>query len=233
MAGSSIPAPLGSGGNQPGIDSGTLVLAPMPAPGATTGAPPPSAISPEATPVVAEATPVQVEDPAIEALDLASTARDAAYALKKAHAAVAFTSGRRSKADQARAMAGNVVLNRQWIEQTYAAGTLRTKCQKWVDENPTKTTQDEVAEGLLSVLDAATDAGSDATDASPSSERSFGARRERCASAVDARSGVRSSRESSAESVSAWRSPGVGPAPGWPSRSASSSTNSERPALPS
>ena len=158
MAGSSIPAPLGSGGNQPGIDSGTLVLAPMPAPGATTGAPPPSAISPEATPVVAEATPVQVEDPAIEALDLASTARDAAYALKKAHATVAFTSGRRSKADQARAMAGNVVLNRQWIEQTYAAGTLRTKCQKWVDENPTKTTLDEVAEGLLSVLDAATDA---------------------------------------------------------------------------
>ena len=142
MAGSSIPAPLGSGGNQPGIDSGTLVLAPMPAPGATTGAPPPSAISPEATPVVAEATPVQVD----------------AYALKTAHAAVAFTSGRRSKADQARAMAGNVVLNRQWIEQTYAAGTLRTKCQKWVDENPTKTTQDEVAEGLLSVLDAATDA---------------------------------------------------------------------------
>jgi hypothetical protein len=62
MPGSGIPAPLGSGTNQPSVDAGTLALAPMPAPTATTGAPPPSASSPAVTPVVANATPAQVDD---------------------------------------------------------------------------------------------------------------------------------------------------------------------------
>ena len=95
---------------------------------------------------------------AIEGLDLAPTAKNAAYELKKKHPAVIFTSGRRSKGDQARAMAGNVVQNRKWIEQTYAKSTAREKCQKWVDDNPDKKTKDEVETGLAGVLDQLTDA---------------------------------------------------------------------------
>ena len=126
---------------------GSVGLNPTPAAGAGSGAPPSAA---------ADAS--SEKDPEIEALNLASIAREAAYALKKAHPSVTFTSGRRGKEDQARAMAGNVVKNRKWIEQTYASSTLRTKCQKWVDDNPSKKTQAEIAEGLLSVLSEADDA---------------------------------------------------------------------------
>ena len=55
-------------------------------------------------------------------------------------------------------MASNVVKNRKWIEQTYVSSALRTKCQQWVDNNPEKKTQEEIASGLLSVLNEATDA---------------------------------------------------------------------------
>ena len=102
------------------------------------------------------ATPTPL-DPAIEALDLATIARAAAYALKKAHPAVVFTSGRRNKTDQARAMAGNVAKNRQWIAQTYKASALCTQCQQWVNQHPEKTTQAEIAAGLVSVFNAASD----------------------------------------------------------------------------
>lgn len=93
-------------------------------------------------------------DPEIEALDLALTAKIAAYALKKAHPTVIFTSGRRNKRDQARAMSENVILNRKWIEQTYAWTLARDNCQRWVDDNPDKTTQQEIETGLASVIDA-------------------------------------------------------------------------------
>lgn len=148
MAGASIPGPLGTSTNTPAVDSGTLATTASPQPG-TTG------INPGAQPAAAQDVPVN--DAEIEALDLAPTARTAAYALKKAHPAVKFTSGRRNKEDQARAMASNVIKNRKWIEQTYKDSPLRKKCQDWVDNNPDKKTQDAVAEGLLSVFNAATD----------------------------------------------------------------------------
>jgi hypothetical protein len=97
-------------------------------------------------------------DPEIEALQLAPTARAAAYALKKAHPSIKFTSGRRDKEDQARAMASNVVNNRKWIEQTYLNSPLRNKCQDWVDNHPAKRTQAEIQQGLLSVFNTANDA---------------------------------------------------------------------------
>ncbi|HEX5686589.1 MAG TPA: hypothetical protein VFY73_21395 [Ideonella sp.] len=140
MAASSIPGPLGLGENKPVVDAGTLVRAETPAPQAS-GA--------------ADGAELDTE---IEALDLAATARTAAYALKKAHPTVSFTSGRRGKADQARAMASNVVKNRKWIEETYAKSDLRKQCQDWVDANPDKKTQAEIAEGLLSVFNSASDA---------------------------------------------------------------------------
>lgn len=137
MPGSSIPAPLGIKNNDPVVDKATSTIAATP------------------NPNTVDASTAIENDAAIEALNLAETARKAAYALKKAHPSVNFTSGRRTKDDQARAMAGNVVSNRKWIEQTYAKSQLRTDCQKWVDDNPDKKTQSEISEGLLVVLNAA------------------------------------------------------------------------------
>ncbi len=96
--------------------------------------------------------------PEIEALDLAETAKKAAYSLKEKHPSVVFTSGRRNKQDQARAMAGNVVKERKWIENTYVKSAVRDACQKWVDDNPGKKTESEIEQGLLEVLNKYTDA---------------------------------------------------------------------------
>lgn len=140
MATASVPGPLGLGENKPAPDAGTLALTESPAPQA------------------AGAADVPETDAQIEGLDLSATAKAAAYALKKAHPTVSFTSGRRDKADQARAMASNVVKNRKWIEETYAKSDLRKQCQDWVDANPDKKTQAEITEGLLSVFNSASDA---------------------------------------------------------------------------
>lgn len=100
----------------------------------------------------------QVIDPDIEALNLAPVAKAAAYELKRLHPTVIFTSGRRDKAGQARAMAGNVVSKRQWIKQTYLPSEASSACQKWVDDHPEATTQAQIQEGLLSVFNSLTDA---------------------------------------------------------------------------
>lgn len=97
-------------------------------------------------------------DPAIEALNLATTAKKAAYVLKKAYPTIVFTSGRRDKADQARAMAGNVVANRKWIQQTYADTKASRECQKWVDDHPAAKTKEEITAGILGVLNGLSDA---------------------------------------------------------------------------
>jgi hypothetical protein len=96
-------------------------------------------------------------DPAIEALDLSPTARAGAYELKRQFPAIVFTSGRRSKSEQADAMAGNVVLNRNWIEETYIKSDIRDKCQEWVDNNPDKKSKKEIAAGILGVFNAFAD----------------------------------------------------------------------------
>jgi hypothetical protein len=92
-------------------------------------------------------------DPAIEALDLAPVARAAAAALKRLHPGVVFTSGRRDKVAQARAMAGNVVRNRQWIGHTYLPSPVCAACQKWVDAHPQALTQEAIEQGLIGVFD--------------------------------------------------------------------------------
>lgn len=97
------------------------------------------------------------KDPVIEALDLSDKAKKAAYRLKAKFSTIVFTSGRRDKAAQARAMASNVVLNRKWIKQTYHSSEAIKACQKWVDEHPEKKTKTEIAAGLKSVFDGLTD----------------------------------------------------------------------------
>ena len=95
-------------------------------------------------------------DPEIEKLDLAPTAKAAAYQLKSLHPGVVFTSGRRDKAAQARAMASNVAKKRKWIVETYKASAACTACQTWVDEHPEATTPAQIQEGLLSVFNSLT-----------------------------------------------------------------------------
>jgi peptidoglycan hydrolase-like protein with peptidoglycan-binding domain len=91
-------------------------------------------------------------DPAIESLNLSEPARSGAYALKRKHPWVVFTSGRRDAARQASAMAGNVVKNRQWIAQTYAANPVSAAAQAWVDAHPEARTKEAIAAGLLGVF---------------------------------------------------------------------------------
>lgn len=152
MAGATIPGPLGIGANRPAVDQGTsaVTASPLPVPTGT------GAIAAHPPGALAAVAPIM--DAAIEALSLATTARAGAYALKSAHPGVVFTSGRRGKADQARAMSGNVVANRQWIAETYAQSPLRKSCQQWVDSHPEKKTAPEIADGLMSVFDGAADA---------------------------------------------------------------------------
>ena len=49
-------------------------------------------------------------------------------------------------------MAGNIVLNRQWVVQTYVDSPASRACQKWVNDHPEATTKDEIAHGLLATL---------------------------------------------------------------------------------
>lgn len=131
------------------IDRGTraLIRSPRPAPVGAVGLPKSPAVA-----AVGLAT-----DPQIEKLQLRGAAKKGAYSLKKAYPSVRFTSGRRNKADQARAMASNVVEKRKWVEKTYEPSTASKACQKWVDDHPDKTTKEDIAAGLLSVLDTLTD----------------------------------------------------------------------------
>ncbi len=99
----------------------------------------------------------RVVDPEIEALKLGPRARRAAYVLKRKHPSVRFTSGRRNKSEQAKAMAANVEANRKWIAETYAKSKARDACQKWVDAHPEKAAEAEIAEGLEGVLTGLTD----------------------------------------------------------------------------
>lgn len=91
------------------------------------------------------------------ALDLAEPAKSAAESLKAQFPSVVFTSGRRSVAEQADAMAGNILKNRRWIEQTYARSAERDALQKWVDDNPGATTKAAISAGLVAIMNGWTD----------------------------------------------------------------------------
>ena len=98
---------------------------------------------------------VELEAPGktIDDLDLGASAKAAAQnLLDQFPDHVKFTSGRRSIASQASAMAPNVVKNRKWIQQTYKDTPQRAGLQKWVDDNPAATTTAAIAAGLESVM---------------------------------------------------------------------------------
>lgn len=89
----------------------------------------------------------------IDDLDLGASAKAAAQnLLDQFPDYIKFTSGRRSIASQATAMAPNVVQNRKWIQQTYKDTPQRTDLQKWVDDHYAATTASAIAAGLESVM---------------------------------------------------------------------------------
>ena len=101
---------------------------------------------------------VAASDPAVDALDIQPKAAGVANALKTKFPAISFTSGKRDEVpDQASAMAGNVVSNRNWITETYLDKTLAAKLQKWLDDNPKETTKAAIAKGLEDTMSAWTD----------------------------------------------------------------------------
>jgi hypothetical protein len=154
MGTSKRPGPVNGEGAAGPINDGTLVRVASTPPVPTGPAPQ----SPNRAVAAGAATSSAHDaDAVIEALGLRARARIAAYALKKAHPAVVFTSGRRSLVDQARAMAQNIVSNRKWIAETYAPSAVSAKCQRWLDANAKKTQQSEIQNGLLEVLQEATD----------------------------------------------------------------------------
>lgn len=86
-------------------------------------------------------------------LDLAPSAKAAAAALLAQFPSdVKFTSGRRGIADQARAMATNVVKKRMWIAETYADTAQRAALQAWVDANPEAKDAAAISAGLEGVM---------------------------------------------------------------------------------
>lgn len=84
----------------------------------------------------------------VDELNLAEPAKSAAAVLQAKHPGLVFTSGRRDVAGQARAMAGNVARNRQWIVQTYANTFASRTLQKVVDDNP-QATSPQAIEAML------------------------------------------------------------------------------------
>lgn len=89
----------------------------------------------------------------IDELDLGESAKAAAQNLQQQFPNdVKFTSGRRSIAQQAAAMAPNIVKNRKWVQLTYKDTPQRAALQKWVDENPSATTAAKISAGLEGVM---------------------------------------------------------------------------------
>lgn len=90
-------------------------------------------------------------------LGLTGAAKAAATRLERDHPDLVFTSGRRSVAEQARAMAANVLRNRRWIEATYAATAESRSLQAWLDDHPAAAPAGEIADGLATIMSAWSD----------------------------------------------------------------------------
>ena len=89
----------------------------------------------------------------IDELQLEPIADHGARLLLQKHPNLEFTSGRRTIAQQAHAMAANIVSlhDRQFIGRTYLAGA---NLQQWVDAHPDAISVDAITAGLLEVMNA-------------------------------------------------------------------------------
>lgn len=91
----------------------------------------------------------------ISRLGLVGPVHEFAVRLIEHHSDVEFTAGRRSKEEQAAAMATNIVVskNRNWISDTYRPTSASKKLQWWLTQHPAAKSRDEIAAGLLSIMD--------------------------------------------------------------------------------
>jgi hypothetical protein len=94
----------------------------------------------------------------VDSLGLVDYVADAARLLLSVHPGLVITSGRRNTEQQAGAMAGNIVKNRNWITETYRASPERMSLQAWIDAHPTTVTKDAIAAGLVGVMSTWSDA---------------------------------------------------------------------------
>ncbi|MFZ6778359.1 hypothetical protein ACO0LD_16155 [Undibacterium sp. Ji83W] len=89
----------------------------------------------------------------IAGLNLSENAKQAAESLLAQFPNdIRFTSGRRSAAKQASAMATNVAAKRKWIQLTYKDTPQRAALQKWVDDHPEAIRADQITAGLVKVM---------------------------------------------------------------------------------
>lgn len=91
-------------------------------------------------------------------LGLRGKAHECAIEIARSHPDVMFTSGMRTKREQARAMSQNVFKSRSWVRDTYKPSNLVNAIERWLRLHPDKTTQHEIAKGILSVFDSMPDA---------------------------------------------------------------------------
>jgi hypothetical protein len=82
----------------------------------------------------------------IASLTLSATAKKAAEKLLEEYPDIELTSGRRDLAEQASAMAANVVQTRDYIVNTYKASDASRARQKWVDDHPEAKTPKAIAD---------------------------------------------------------------------------------------
>lgn len=85
-------------------------------------------------------------------LNLRGAAKAGAFALEAQFPGIVFTSGRREVADQARAMTGNIILNRRWIAETYTNTAESRQLQAWVTAHPNVRGREDLAKGLAAIM---------------------------------------------------------------------------------
>ncbi|QMW21804.1 M15 family metallopeptidase domain-containing protein [Sandaracinobacteroides saxicola] len=90
--------------------------------------------------------------PGIDQLRLIGPADAGARRLLARFPFIEFTSGRRNVAEQADAMASNIVARRDWILRTYSDTAERAALQGWVDSHPDAIRRPEIARGLARVM---------------------------------------------------------------------------------
>lgn len=89
----------------------------------------------------------------LDALNLSPAARKAAEHLKSRYPSVQITSGRRTREDQARALARNVQVQRDYLATAYKDCSVKRACQDWVEAHPDAITESDLTAGLLGVLE--------------------------------------------------------------------------------
>ena len=90
-------------------------------------------------------------------LGLIEPALSGAIELEFKFPGINFTSGRRTMFSQAKAMAQNVLEDRNWIRVTYRSHPVTDACQAFVDAHPDATMED-LFNGFLGVMNSYTDA---------------------------------------------------------------------------